>query len=130
MNITDCIIKPELGDSKAGYIYLPEEFRYEIVGPFGVGYKIKVKKTKPKFLELISRKGILTVRRDDPGGEVRTPYGKYEMNRNSIFHKNGILLELGTSGAYESIQDQYAMALFIVNHYFSSKTGPFEKNIS
>lgn len=125
MKIKDYTIESKIGDPKKGYILGPEKFIYEIVGHFGTGYKIKVKKRYPNYFEFFFGKGVLKYSRDYQAGIVRTPNGRYEMSSDSISHKNEMISIVDLDGDSSLINDQYAMALFILNHHFGNKTGPF-----
>lgn len=115
MKFDDYIIHP--ASRHTGKIQIDDMYDYEVYGPFGQGYNIKVQSQKDK--------GVLNYHwRDGPGAYVKTKTSKYELSTYSIYRDTTIILEMNKD-EFEPVDDQAVMALFIINHFFSRKTGIF-----
>jgi hypothetical protein len=120
MKIDDYQIVLSKGETLKGSILVDENYAFEVYGPFGQGYNIRILKFMKK----------LTLNyhwRDGPGAAVKTLEGTYEMSGSSIFKAGKKVLQIDQSGNFEPISDSYAMALFVLNHYYWNKSGPFQR---
>jgi hypothetical protein len=120
MNIADCkIVKDGSGEPK-GIVCVPDEFSFEIYGPFGQGFNIRVRRSF-KSAELSYHW------RDGPGAFVKTPEDTYEISDTAVSQPGKVLLRLKGNGDFEPINDKFALALFVVHHFYANKTGPFSR---
>ena len=95
-----------------------DPIRYEVFGPFGSGYNIRV--TGP------SGSGSLRFTRDYAGSAVKTPTEKYDISAEGAYSANGKkVIELVGKSVITESTDLLLLALFSVNHHFQCKTGPF-----
>ena len=118
MKLSDFKIKPSYFRKHHGSIKLQSKYKYEVTGPFGTGYNIKI--------DGKSEDATLKFARDFSLAMVKSPSGNYEMNSESIFNNNGEkILELTEQSFYFTSNDELLLAIFLVNHHFSKKTGPF-----
>jgi hypothetical protein len=118
MNIQDCDIRRENLEELKGTVCVPEKFSFEVYGPFGQGYNIRVRK-------LFKKAELAYHWRDGPGAYVKTPDGEYEISDTGIAQGGKHLMKISSTGNFEPIEDNFALALFVVNYYFSKKMGPF-----
>lgn len=116
------VVSPDQTDRLKGYIKIPQQIRYEVFGPFGQGYNIRV----------VGFSGDAELNfcvRDGPGAQARTPQGRYEMSEDSVYDsKRTKVLELKGDEVTVNTSDILALSLFIVNHYYWLKTGPFDRS--
>ena len=104
----------------SGRVLAPEPLQYEVFGPFGVGYNIRV--TGP------SGCGSLNFLRDYAGADVETPTGKYDISAEGAFSIKGKkVIELTGQNMVTESEDFILLALFSVNHHYWHKTGPFAR---
>ncbi|MDG9671273.1 hypothetical protein ONV78_26300 [Hahella sp. CR1] len=120
MKIDDYQIALTQGKTLKGNILVDEQYSFEVYGPFGQGYNIRI-------LNFLKKITLNYHWRNGPGATVRTPGGTYEMSDSSIFKAGKKILQIDQNGNFEPISDSYAMALFVLNHYFWNKTGPFKR---
>ena len=116
--LSELLLVANVSGGHFGVVTISSKFRYAVISPFGAGYKIQV-----------SGKGCeaeLVFSRDYAGAEVETPRGRYEMSDTLIYNAQGVKVAelkdgtLVTSDTYELL-----IAIFVVNHHFWKKTGPF-----
>jgi len=121
MKITDYRIQPSAADPLKGMVAIGDGTAYyNVLGPFGQGYNIRV--------ELEGEEGTLSYHwREAPGAHAQTTSSTYEIHADAIYKGQERILHLSRKGSFEPIDDGVAVALFIVNHHFAQKTGPFEK---
>ena len=100
-----------------GKVKIPEEYSYEVFGPFGTGFNIKVSRNNTF--------GKLMYSRDATWGCASTELGDYEIHVKGIATKKERILEVSDHGSFVPINDKAAMALFIVYSHYWNKTGPF-----
>lgn len=113
-------LSPEPDGPLCGMVRGPEPIRYEVFGPFGSGYNIRVAGR--------SGSGSLRFLRDYAGAEVVTPSGRYDMSAESAYAADGAkVIALGDDGMITDSTDALLLALFAVNHHFWHGTGPFAK---
>jgi hypothetical protein len=113
-------IRIESDGPLCGEVRGPEPIRYEVSGPFGSGYSIRVMG--------MSGSGSLRFLRDYAGAEVVTPSGRYDMSAESAYGADGRkAIALGDDGIVTDSTDVLLLALFAVNHHFWHGTGPFAK---
>lgn len=113
-------LSPEPDGPLCGMVRGPEPIRYEVFGPFGSGYNIRVAGR--------SGSGSLRFLRDYAGADVVTPSGKYDMSAESAYAADGAkVIALGDDGMITDSTDALLLALFAVNHHFWHGTGPFAK---
>ena len=104
--------------SLTGKVLAPETVEYQIFGPFGSGYNIRVKSR--------SGSGLLRFVRDYPGASVKTPSGKYDMSADTAYGEDGKkVIELSGQSVTTESTDLLLLALFSMNHHFVLGTGPF-----
>jgi hypothetical protein len=125
MQIGDYPIELFKGENYKGKVLLERDYLFEVHGPFGTGYNIRIVKKRHNFpinfLKFIT-KATLTFARDCTNSGVRTNEGVYGMSYSKIYVDVNCILEIDSNGNFEPINDSYAMALFIVNHHFSNKS--------
>ncbi len=101
-----------------GTIQLNGTYTYEAFGPFGQGYNIKVTHG--------SDEAVLNYHwRDGPGAFVKSKQGKYEMSDQTVFQGGKKLLDLTAALDFEPLEEEIIIALFIINHHYYRKSGPF-----
>jgi hypothetical protein len=121
MKITEYQVSPSSSDRLKGKVLISQEFKYEVFGPFGQGYNIKVSRN-------FSSATLSYHWRDGGGSIVKTPNGNYEMSEISIFQNGNKILQIDESEEFSPLEDAFVMALFVVNHFYYKKTGPFKNN--
>ena len=118
MKISEYKVKPKWWNDLKGKIYIDAWYSYEICGPFGQGYKIK-----------LSRRGANAELnyhwREDPFAFANTPDGKYQIAPQDIFFGDKNVLKMSGSGEFEPLNDDLAMGLYTLNHLFYKKEWPF-----
>jgi hypothetical protein len=113
-------LQPKHDQPLSGKVLAPEPIQYEIFGPFGVGYNIRV--TGP------GGSGSLRFLRDYAGAAVKTPTGKYDMSAQGAFSAKGEkVIELTGQTMITESDDFILLALFSVNHHYWCGTGPFAR---
>ncbi|WP_426212510.1 hypothetical protein [Massilia sp. TWP1-3-3] len=117
-------ILPQTSSAHAGRVLLSSAVMYEVYGPFGQGYNIRT--------SCDGDTATLSYHwRDGPGAEVLASSGRYEMSDESAYDSQGKkCIELEGDRVTTDIRDELVLALFVVNHYFATKTGPFTRNSS
>ena len=121
MKITEYQVSPSSSDRLKGNVLSSKEFKYEVFGPFGQDYNIKVSRN-------FSSATLSYHWRDGGGSIVKTPNGSYEMSEVSIFQNGEKVLEINALEEFSPLEDDFVMALFVVNHFYYKKTGPFKNN--
>jgi|GEM_PF-6047605 len=121
MKITEYQISPSSSDRLKGTVLVSQEFKYEVFGPFGQGYNIKISRS-------FSSATLSYNWRDGGGSIVKTPTGSYEISENSIFQSGKKVFEINAVDEFSPLDDNFVMALFVVNHFYYMKTGPFKSN--
>lgn len=119
MKITDYPVSPSLSDNLKGKITVLQEFNYEVFGPFGQGYNIKVSRS-------LSVATLAYCWRDGGGAMVKTPSGSYEISESSIFQKRKKMLEMDSQEEFLPLEDDFVMALFVINNFYWTRSGPFK----
>ena len=121
MLLNDQTVVPDPTTDHTGSVQMSERIGYEVYGPFGQGYNIRVSANG-------STATLAYHWREGPGAEVKAPSGRYEMSEESIYDSHGkTRLKLVSNEVVTDIQDELLIALFVVNHYFATKTGPFSR---
>jgi len=125
MKIGDYPIELLKNENLKGKVVLDTEYFFEIYGPFGTGYNIRIREERHNFninfFKFIT-KATLSFVRDCTNSGVKTNKGQYGMSYLKIFDGVNCILEIDGDGNFEPIKDPYAMALFIVNHHFWNKS--------
>ncbi|MBB5353911.1 hypothetical protein HNR46_004176 [Haloferula luteola] len=106
-----------------GTIELSKNYEYEVFGPFGIGYNIRV--------FCADESGELHFVRDG-SCPAKTRRGRilrsYELSDTAIYsRRDGELLKLENDSEIPEIEDEVALALLILNHHYWNGTGPFTK---
>ncbi len=107
-------------DDLTGTVDVGSLYTFKVFGPFGVGYNIKVKSKR--------NSGVMRYLRDGTcQGVTGRPFRKkrYEFSDTGFYRLGGEALSLGPNNEFEPVDDEAAMALFVVNHHYSNRTGPF-----
>ncbi len=114
-------VVPQPNSEHAGHVLLSATVTYEVYGPFGQGYNIRTSGTG----------GSATLAyhwRDGPGADVKAPSGRYEMSDESAYDSQGNkCIQLQNGEVITELFDDLVLAIFVVNHYFATKTGPFTR---
>ena len=118
MNLANIKIKKR--SDLTGKVKLDSSYSYEVFGPFGQGYNIKISR-------LFKSAKLNFHWRDGPGAFGETPEGKYEMSDDMMFKGGCKILSLAQDGSFAKIDDEFALALFVINHHFYRKSGPFNR---
>lgn len=132
MKIGDYPIELLKSENFKGKVTLDKEYFFEVYGPFGTGYNIRILEERHNFninfFKFIT-KATLSFVRDCPNSGVITNKGQYGMSYFKIFDGVNCILEIDEDGNFEPIKDPYAMALFIVNHLFWNKSNGMFKEV-
>jgi len=112
-------LTPNPKDCLVGIVHATTPLQYEVFGPFGQGYNIRVVgKGGTALLEYHWREG--------PGAGVTTPMGRYGISENSGHDEKGAkIVQLKDNEVITESDDELLLAVFSVNHHFWLKTGPF-----
>jgi hypothetical protein len=119
MILSDFKLVPAFLSKHKGSIKIHSSLKYEVFGPFGSGYNIRV----------TGKQGTANLKftRDYAGAIAITPNGKFEMSAESIFNSEGVkILQLIEQNFELENCDELLLAIFIVNHHFFKKSGPFK----
>lgn len=95
-------------------------FEFEIYGLSGQGYNIKVSGLSDDAVLQYNEK-------DGPGASVKFGKRSFRMTETEAVELDeGVIMSLNKDGSIVSIADDLIIAIFILNHYFALKTGPWQ----
>jgi len=118
MKIVDYKVKYLPWNDLKGWVKINRWFSYEVFGPFGQGYNIKISRWGPKAELKYHWK-------EDPGAFAKTPTGNYSIAPQGIFAGEDNILKVSEGGEFIPVKDEFAMGLFVVNYLFYRKEQPF-----
>jgi len=116
---TDFPLVPNLLDNYKGHVAVSSKINYEMFGPFGQRYNIRVSGK--------GGHGILNYCwRDGGGAPADTTRGEYKISDESVFDsRDAKILELRGLEIFTETNDELVQALFVVMYRYARKTGPF-----
>ena len=123
MLLSDFQVIPSLETKFKGTVVRQYRYAYTI-SSFGQGYNITVAGG--------SGTAVLEYNwRDGDSAEVRIFADRYGMSETTISggRKNETILQLAGDSIITSITDDLLLILFVVNHHYAKRTGPFQRPI-
>jgi hypothetical protein len=121
MKLSDIQISPSEQDIATGSVILVTRFAFEIFGPFGQGFNIRVSGS--------GRVALLQYQwREGPSASVELEGNRYEMTEDSILDSSGTTIaKLRVDELTTKEKDSLLLALFAVYHHYAKRTGPFSR---
>lgn len=123
MFLSDFNVVPSKETVAKGQVTGAGSFNYEIYGPFGQGYNIRISRLGG-FAKLSYNW------RDGSGADVRSAGESFSMTETTVYcgRKSEMLLRLSGNEIGSTICDQLLLSLFVVNHHYACRTGPFARS--
>lgn len=120
MKLSEVVVIKNPDDSYLGKIFLGEELDYEVYGPFGQGFNIKVQ--SKNFT------GKMNYHWKDHECHAKTNKGKYFLTFKKALQKKECVAEIQSNNELTLSTDQAVNALLILYHFYYHGMGPFQKN--
>jgi len=120
MLLSDFTVVPSEESVTRGQVTGSGSYSYEIYGPFGQGYNIRVSG--------FSGSAQLSYNwRDSDIAAVQSPSGNFGMTETVVRggKKSDVILQLSGDRMDSSLTDGLLLSMFVVNHHYASRTGPF-----
>jgi hypothetical protein len=121
MLLSDFQVIPSLETKLNGSVIRQSRYAYAI-SPYGQGCRITV----------VGGTGTAVLEynwRDGPSAEVRISSDRFGMTETTISggRKSDTILQLTGNTLTTTLTDDLLLSLFVVNHHYARRTGPFER---
>jgi hypothetical protein len=122
MLLSDFTVVPSKETVAKGRVTGAGSYDYEIHGPFGQGYNIRISGSG-------GAAQLSYNWRDGPGAQVQSAGETFSMTETTMSggRKSDTILQLSGGKLESAIRDGVLLSLFVIHHHYARRTGPFTR---